>query len=325
MPSINGNAALDVLIGLIFLFFLLSIVCSSMNEAIAAVLGMRAKNLEQGIRSLLDGEENANLFYGHPRIQAFVKPARFLRPRLPSYIPARAFALTVLDTFAPPAGGADDDLIARAKRAIGAGGSAATHPTIRTLIADALDQARGDIDTFRASLEHSFDEVMDRVSGWYKRRVQLILFVLAIGLSVAINADAFAIGQRLWKDDALRAATVAQATTIVKAGTAQCVKQSQGKGPAETAADCVDQVKALSLPLGWSHATSPHSFSQGLGKIGGLLVTAFALTLGAPFWFDLLGKVANLRGAGKAPGPSGTAPATPAQAAPPDDTQPAQG
>jgi hypothetical protein len=326
MPSINGNAALDVLIGLIFLFFLLSIVCSSANEAIAVVLGLRAKNLEQGIRSLLDGKENADIFYGHPRIQAFVKPARFLRPRLPSYIPAHAFALTVLDTFAPPAGGADDDLIARAKRAIGAGGPAAPHPTIRTLIADALDEARGDIDKFRTSLEHSFDDVMDRVSGWYKRRVQLILFVLAVGLSVAINADSFAIGQRLWKDDALRAATVAQATTIVKAGTAQCVKQSQGKGPAETAADCVDQVKALGLPIGWSHATSPHSFAQGLGKVGGLLVTAFALTLGAPFWFDLLGKVANLRGTGpKTPGASDRPAAPPGQAPPPDAPEPAQG
>ena len=52
------------------------------------------------------------------------------------------------------------------------------------------------------------------------------------------------------------------------------------------------------LPLGWSHDTSPHSFSGGVGKILGLLVTAFALTLGAPFWFDLLGKVSRLRGSG---------------------------
>ena len=33
----------------------------------------------------------------------------------------------------------------------------------------------------------------------------------------------------------------------------------------------------------------------------GLLITAVALTLGAPFWFDLLKKVANVRSAGKAP------------------------
>jgi hypothetical protein len=58
-------------------------------------------------------------------------------------------------------------------------------------------------------------------------------------------------------------------------------------------------VNEFGLPLGWSHDTSPHNFFwEGLGKVLGLLVTAFALTLGAPFWFDLLGKVSNLRGSG---------------------------
>jgi hypothetical protein len=294
-----------------------------MNEGIAVLVGMRARTLEQGIRSLLDGEANANLFYGHWRIQALVKPARFLKARNPSYIPSRVFALTVLDTFAPPGTGKSDDLIARAKKAIAPTGQAAPHQTIRGLIVDALDDARGDVDRFRATLEHSFDDVMDRVSGWYKRRVQLILFVLAIGLVVAINADSFAIGQRLWKDDALRAATVAQATRAVNAGQAVCVQQTKGQGPAATAAACVSKVEQLSLPLGWSHATSPHSFGDGLGKVGGLLVTAFALTLGAPFWFDLLGKVANLRGSGPpAPGAS-SKPPQPAAASPP--AQPAEG
>ena len=34
-------------------------------------------------------------------------------------------------------------------------------------------------------------------------------------------------------------------------------------------------------------------------RIVGWLVTIAAVSLGAPFWFDLLGKVANLRGAGR--------------------------
>jgi hypothetical protein len=68
-------------------------------------------------------------------------------------------------------------------------------------------------------IERSFDDVMDRASGWYKRRVQLILFVLALGLVCVINADSAALAQRLWKDDALRAAVVSQA------------KQSRADGP----------------------------------------------------------------------------------------------
>ena len=101
MPDITGTTALDVVIGLAFLFFLLSIVVSAVNELIASLLAWRAKNLEEGIRNLL-GDETA-AFYATPRVRALGKEKR-RKPgerRKPSYIPARTFALTVLDTFAP--------------------------------------------------------------------------------------------------------------------------------------------------------------------------------------------------------------------------------
>ena len=298
MPNISGNAALDVLIGLFFLYFLLSIVCSSINEGIAAVFRLRAKYLERGVHSLLESKQNVRAFYSHWRIDALIKPPGriFKKARPPSYITSRTFALTLLDTFAPPVDGAPShDLIARAEKALGPVDEEHPHrPTeiVRGMLRDALTTARYDDDKFRETLERSFDEVMDRVSGWYKRRVQLILFCLAVALAAVMNADSFLIGQRLWQNPALRSAVVAQATTAVNA------KQTVCKATPDAAAQCVTQVKSLGLPLGWSDATSPHSFWSVLGKILGILVTAFALSLGAPFWFDLLGKVANLRGAG---------------------------
>src|SRR4051812_25438114 len=56
--NISGNAALDVLIGLFFLYFLLSLVCSSINEGIAAAFRLRSKYLEKGLRKMLEGQEN---------------------------------------------------------------------------------------------------------------------------------------------------------------------------------------------------------------------------------------------------------------------------
>ena len=218
-------------------------------------------------------------------------------PRKPSYMPSRVFALTLLDTFAPPpAGTASDDLIDRASKAVA--GTTVLGPTITGVLQDALLDARGNVDAFRASIERSFDDVMDRASGWYKRRIQAILFAIALALVVGINADSYSIGQRLWKDDALRSAVVAQANKTVAAGQAPCVTSDPNKNPTTEAAACVGEVKALNLPLGWSRATSPHNLGDGLGKVIGLLVTAFALTLGAPFWFDLLSRVARLRGSG---------------------------
>jgi hypothetical protein len=305
VPNVSGNAALDVVIGLFFLYFLLSIVCSAINEAIAAGLNMRAAYLERGIRTLFGRDTNVRAFYSHWRVRALIKPAGmvFKGPRKPSYIPSRTFALTLLDTFAPPADAAEsEDLIARAERALGpADDTESTRPNeiVRGLLRDAVSEAGGDRDKFRATIERSFDDVMDRASGWYKRRVQLILFVLALVLVGVINADSASIAQRLWKDDALRAAVVAQANNVVRKGGADCAKTSANQTKADAAAKCVDEVNQFGLPVGWSHTTSPHNVLwDGFGKVLGLLITAFALTLGAPFWFDLLGKVAHLRGSG---------------------------
>ena len=57
MPDLSGLPALDVAIGLAFLFFLLSTVCAAVNEAIANVLGWRAKTLEAAISKVVDDPE----------------------------------------------------------------------------------------------------------------------------------------------------------------------------------------------------------------------------------------------------------------------------
>jgi hypothetical protein len=307
MLNISGNAALDVLIGLFFLYFLLSLVCSAINEGIAAAFRLRSKYLEKGLRKVLEGQDNLDAFFANPRVQALVKPpGRFIRlKRRPSYLSSRTFALTLLDTFAPPQNAAHShDLIGRTKKALGHEGEATPGggppAIVRRMLQDALDEDREHIDRFRKSVERSFDEVMDRVSGWYKRRVQLILFIVAIALTAVMNADSFSIAQRLWKDPALRGAVVAQASQVVKNGKADCAQVDEQTPKTDAAANCVAEVKNLGLPLGWSDATSPHDFWSLLGKILGLLVTGFALSLGAPFWFDLLSKVSNLRGAGPA-------------------------
>jgi len=231
LSAITGNAALDVLVGLFFLYFLLSIVCSAVNEGIASALNLRAKNLEEAIFSLLGDEAHAKAFYEHHRITALFKPGKAdgkptVGGRKPSYIPSRAFAMTLLDMFipaTPPAGDAPTPHLVEAVKAELAKVDAIKNDRVRGLLQDAIHEAGGDANRFRTAIERSYDEVMDRASGWYKRKVQVILLAIAFALVVVINADSFGIGQRLWKDDALRAAVVAQANTAVQSGKATCV------------------------------------------------------------------------------------------------------
>jgi hypothetical protein len=165
-----------------------------------------------------------------------------------------------------------------------------------------LDDARGDIDAFRHNLEAWFDDTMARVSGWYKRKAQLILVLIGVVTALALNANTLVIGERLWKDTALRAAVVQQATaTTGSDGTTT-------KSPSD-AAKAVDEVAKLGVPIGWTSdptdpryvRTSGHNWLWHLlyQHVLGWLLTVVAISFGAPFWFDTLSRFSRLRSSGK--------------------------
>src|SRR4051794_18628437 len=80
--------ALDVAIGLIFVYFALALVCSTANEAIATAVGLRARFLEDGLLNLFSGTasrtpagiETAETFYRHPLVQGLIRPKHTPRP-----------------------------------------------------------------------------------------------------------------------------------------------------------------------------------------------------------------------------------------------------
>lgn len=337
MPDLTGLTALDVAIGLAFLFFLLSTVCASINEAIAGYLGWRAQELEKALRKLLEpprppaGQEppepaagaapadRVSDFLADHRIHPLVDEERnerltrtlivvgrkIKRRRSPSYLPAGTFARVALDTFlreAPlpaKAPGKDDpapgaDVIATAR------GIAQQLPSgiVRNAVIDALDTGRTSIDEIRKEVEQSFDHVMDRCAGWYKRRTQQALLVIATLVTLGMNVDAFHVADRLSKDDAMRTAVVAKALEFEGRPSGDADERT----PLETAAADVDRVEELGLPIGWSGSNGIGEPLDVVRRIPGWLLTILAIMLGAPFWFDVLGKFAKLRNTGNREG-----------------------
>jgi hypothetical protein len=138
-------------------------------------------------------------------------------------------------------------------------------------------------------------------------------------LAIVINADSFDVATALWHDDALRAQMVSLGGKVVEEGpppAATTTEQVNVSGAEVIAKLQKAEVALRPLPLGWR--LSP-AFWDGswwlvgwnvIVKIVGLLVTALALSLGAPFWFDVLSKFMNIRGAGPKPAPSNAAGAT---------------
>ena len=135
---------------------------------------------------------------------------------------------------------------------------------------------------------------MERVSGWYRRKIQLLLFIFALILVVFLNADTLTTARVLWRDDATRASIVARAEAAAQQGEAGDVKVDQA-------------VQDLDVPLGWTLSFGdeptqlPNDPLAWLAKFLGLALTIGAVMLGAPFWFDLLSKVSRVRATGAPP------------------------
>lgn len=224
---------LDVAIGMVFIYLLLSLICSAIHEIFEAWLKLRAVDLEQGIRELLQEPKGTSTItkklYEHPLIFGLYrgdydpknirkKNNRYSRGSdLPSYIPARNFALALMDVVLPATatsiGGSTGATAAPVDAALVTAGAPlpppnplqplrnaiSTSPNLvgNAKIQDALysliDAAGNDVTKARENIENWFNSSMDRVSGWYKRRSQIILFILGFVVAGAVNADTFAI------------------------------------------------------------------------------------------------------------------------------------
>src|SRR5215212_1625019 len=95
-----GLEILDVVLGLAFVYLLLSLVCSAINEYVAALLNLRGRALIQGIEQLLEDTKDPDLkldVLNHRLIRSMYNRSVFGREREPSYIPARTFAMALID------------------------------------------------------------------------------------------------------------------------------------------------------------------------------------------------------------------------------------
>jgi hypothetical protein len=154
---------------------------------------------------------------------------------------------------------------------------------------------------FQKNVEAWFNDAMSHVSGWYKRWTQMVIGALALVVVCGANADTIQIVQRLSRDGPLRAALVAAADSAARSAPDQDDARAKA---------VLEQADNLTLPLGWNRASAAAARTPLglLAKVAGLIASVLAVSLGAPFWFDTLNKVINVRGAGIPPGESRKSP-----------------
>lgn len=311
-----GSETLDAAIGLVFLFLLLSLVCSSMQEAIETVLKYRARDLHRGIVEMLRDKNNTALvaeFYDHPLISALYKgdydPKK--HRNLPSYIPPRTFALALLDLLRPaqadtvPAPGvaqAQANVAVNPMFQLRNAVSSNPNEAIKRALLPLLDSAENKVEIARQNVEDWYDAAMDRVSGWYKRRTQITIALIGLCLAAVMNVDAIGMARYLNTSQTVRSVIVARAEAAAKGMQAPATfeledplgwLERQGGIPVGWVASPDENEKPIDFQRDWRRF--PSGAGSWLLKISGILLTTFAVTLGAPFWFDVLNRFMVVR------------------------------
>lgn len=200
------------------------------------------------------------------------------------------------------------------------------------------------LNQYRENIETWFNNTMDRLNGWYKRRAQYLAFFIGLTLAIIFNIDSFELANKLWKDPTVREVIAIQAAEVVKSNSDGI--ENIDPNDVWTLAMQIDQ---LNIPVGWIGSPLPMSSDgsvfmgdniqkrcalspkssvelSGLSlgdycypiintpvtndiygwilKFFGFFVTAVATAQGAPFWFDILKNLVNIRSSGSVPNSS---------------------
>jgi hypothetical protein len=184
--------------------------------------------------------------------------------------------------------------------------------TLARRIQDQVDDKEAKLVEFQKGMADWFDQSMVRASGTYKRNAKGISFFLGLIVAILGNVDTINMVDRLYKNQSL-SGTINQLADQVIASNPQSIATLndpktvtiQDKNAAiqpikDNINVVIDQIAAF--PIGWTLPRDANiSPLAWISRLAGWFISAIALSMGAPFWFELLNKFINVRNAGQKP------------------------
>jgi len=270
-----NSSVLEVAIGLTFCYATLALIVSTLQEALASALQMRARTLLGGIKTMLNDPRfngMARALYSHalinPHDDGQLSSQSGLRHK-PSYIEPLHFAIALIDLVQRVPGKIDQ---------LGSDIDTLRDPQLRRALQGIYLRANGDLKLFQDGVAAWFDSAMDRVSGEYKRRSLLVSVLLSLLLTIMFNIDSIHLFKTLWQHPALAAHITAAPTAVNR--------------------ESIDLL--FTLPIGWEKFP-PLWDGSFLLQVAGWIITTSTSLFGAPFWFSTLQRIMQLRGTGAKP------------------------
>jgi hypothetical protein len=246
---------------------------------------------------------------------------------LPSYVASRDFASAMLSHLTD---GSVANGFTQAQAAI----NRLPEGDVKQTLLAFISAGANDLDKLRTRIESWFDDSMERLSGIYKRFAQYVMFMLGLIIAFGMNVNSIQLTRMFWNEPALSSAISAGAAKFItdeKDQFSACpTTPAQGNGtnpdapaicpPKARLAAVQDLIDQQNLPIGRAtHAdlfgcvkpnprvgdiNSPNACQLKGPKfwtIAGWLITAFAIAMGAQFWFGMLTNLTSLRAAGDKP------------------------
>jgi hypothetical protein len=325
---------LDTLIGFAVVMSVVSLLITIITQMVSSLLGLRGKNLADALEAMilkLDpdinkqvadmGKKLADQVLTHPVISdstLSMKGSWPLRWKRASSVRADELLEIIRDmagtSAAPAAAPATPEQAAAKLLATLNAPSIATTAAIGALTAKlpdlALQQGNAVIAQFNAAtdvalgnLQQWFNSAQDRATQWFAMHTRIVTVVAAILLAFVLQLDTFRLIQRLSSDPAARAKLVAAAGAVEKQG--QAVLSNASATNLTTLTNVLSELPSQSLSQvsqsGIEFVPDPYpsiysgQWSWPGPHLLGILASAALLSLGAPFWFNLLKSLTNLR------------------------------
>lgn len=325
------DAILEVAIGLVFVWLVISVATMEVQNRISLFLGWRAEQLEESILSMLKDKTLVNKFYAHPLVIELAlrdKTGKLVKDKngvikRPERIPNTTFATVACEVIMNAGKEGDDvplDTMSISEMKASMKALAQKNPNLERVnhyLLPTMEKASDDIEVklteYRKNTEAWFGDVMSQASNWYKIRAQWMAFWIGLAIAVFINIDTIYVAQKLWQEPTARAVIVAQA-------------QAQAQSETQPENISFSTAASLNFPVGWTtteldthscglfsvinyqfvirsagkclSVTSLPALNNGWGifvKLFGYLLTALAAAQGAPFWFDILRKLVGAK------------------------------
>jgi hypothetical protein len=320
---------LELAISLILIFFLFSLIISGIQELITGLITRsRGKFLKDSIDKILIDRQNKNwseLFYDHPLIDKLKRK----RDSLPSYISSDTFSKCLINIITDEGkirtfDNTNPEDIKYAENLPGddqlknfiIGLETLNQSNFKTLIKSFLVDC-DNLQKLQNNIKTWFDEYQKRVTGWYKRKARWITFYITIIVTIGFNIDTIHITKELSVNRELRQSLTLYAESIIEKGNEASLYPDFGekqdsltlnevKFELRKVDSLINEVQKLSLPIGWQEYKSIEEFFKPKGEslflhLIGWIISIFALSLGAPYWFKIMNMVVNIRNTGDLP------------------------